>query len=661
MSNKNGNSTDENLHNSLQQFIDIVVKEKLFVFKEEQLTFDYQPLIDNNILTRNGGQYRVSESQIFTKAFYDYFSSKLSFTLSNDFQAAIEFYNKLQEDFKVERKVIIGITEQMGNLLTYLIKSINKDFGVTFEDFALTLKKNDEDRLLYEFNSSFFKCLDELEIEAENLYPTIIHLHEQVDSDVHYNMNLGELTKAVQRYCIQHPDKGVNLLELHHERESEPIVNIHAAILTGLYKGNREEELERIKELTKEDINHVSIACAISAFEPGSNSEATNLLNTIDSIKSVADDYVINLPRLYVNFINNKNVSDSKILKRCFAKSQELLEFDHLGIKQNTLWQLRFVKSHDEEVFKIVDSLNKAPLEKNLYKLVNDVLTRFEDQKYFFQFLRGYSVNNKMKFEAKKFEFPISKFKNDNPSDFGKYLIELLIDDDGGIRFIGKRILSHLRIVIHGNYQFEYDILNLPALEQYKLWVSVFQDSPEPKYSFSLLLPLRKSKYPFVAEAFICKLEELIESYTSSVVSVLKEHLDLTDDKDKKLLERIELKYEEFDKYWDKKVKVLNPLYTQSKLYEVYQEGFGDSLSSNMEDSVEDNSSFLSMMTTITLAKGGGWKHEQGGQVSQLSTISSSFQFPREYYIRPERFDFENRVSFTENWENEFKEWEATV
>jgi hypothetical protein len=649
------------LKKDLTELIEFVVEHKTFSFQESDVSFNCDELISSGVLIRQPNQIKIGDSLLFTKGLYNHFAFKLSFTLSSDVQAAMEFYHKLQEDFMVEMKVVMGITEQMRNLLTYLVESINKDFGVTFEDFALALNKND--RFLYEFSSSLFQCLNDLEIEAKNLYPILIHLHEQVNSDVQYNMNLGELTKAIQNYCIQHPDKGVKLLELHHEKESEPKVSIHAAILTGLYKSNREEELERIKELVKDDFNHVSIACAISAFEPENNSEATNLLDTIDSIKSVADSYVINLPRLYVNFIDNKNVSDSEIHKRCFAKLQELLEFDHIGIKQNTLWQLQFVKGYGEDVFKIIDSLNKTPLEENLYKVLNDVLTRFEDQKYFFQFLRGYSVNNKMKFEAKKFEFPISKFKNENPPNFGKYLIKLLIDNDGGIRFIGKRILSHLRIVIHNNYQFEYDILDLSALEQYKLWVSVFQDSPEPKYSFPLLLPLRKSKYPIIAEAFICKLEQLIESYTSSVVSVLKEHLDLTDDDDKKLLARIDSKYEEFGRYWDKKVKVkeLNPLYTQSKLYEIYQEGFGDSLSSNMEDSVQDNSSFLSLITTITLAKGGGWKHEKGGQVSQLSTIGTSFQFPREYYIRPERFDFENRVSFTENWENEFNEWEATI
>jgi len=651
------------LKEDLAELIKYVVEQKTFSFQESDVPFEFEELISQGVLKRQPNQIIVNDSHLFTQALYDYFSSKLNFTLSDDFKTVVDFYNKLQEDFKSEKKVIMGIAEQMRNLLMYLIKSVNKDFGVTFEDFALSLKKDDEDRFLYKFNSSFFKCIEELDIEADKFYPTLIHLYEQVNSDVHYNMNLGELTKGIQCYCRKDFNRGIELLELHNKNNTKPIVNIHAAILVGLYHNNRIEEIKRIKELAKKEINHVSIACAISAFNPEGNEEGTNLLDILNDVKSTSVDYLVNLPRIYVNYLRNENITDIDLTKRCFGKIQELLNLTHLRIKQTTLWELHFVDGYDEEVFKIVDSLNEAPFDENLNMVVNDVLTKIEDQKYFFQFLRRYSVNNKMKFESKKFEYPISKFKNDNPIDFSKNLIELLIDNDGEIRFIGKGILSHLRIFIHGNYQFEYDILNLPALEQYKLWVSIFQDSPEPKYSFPLLLPLRKSKYPFVKEAFICKLEELIESYTSSVVTVLKEHLDLTDNKDKKLLERIELKYEEFRKYWDKKVNVkeLNPIYTQSKLYEIFQEGFGDSLSSSMEDSVEDNSTFLSMITTITLAKGGGWKHEKGGQVSQLSTIGTSFQIPREYYIRPEKFDFENRISFTDNWQNEFKEWEAII
>jgi hypothetical protein len=648
----------------LKELTKFVIDQKTLSFKESEVSFNCDDLITNEVLERQPNQIKVGNSLLFTKAFFEHFANKLNFTLTNDFQALVEFYHKVQKEFKVESKVIMGLTEQMRNLLIYLIKRISNEFGVTFEDFVLSLKKDDENRFLYKFNSSFFKCLNELNLEAENLYPIVIHINNQLaDPSVGYSKDLGELTIAVESFCMQYPDKGVNLLKLHQEKESEPIINIHSAILAGLYKSNRAEELERIKDLAQHEINHISIACAISAIEPESSSEAANLLDTIESIKSVANDYVIYLPRLYVNIINNENVSDAEILKKCFAKLQQLLEFEPIGIKQNTLWQLLFVKGHDEEVFKIINSLNKAPLEENLYKVLNHGLTKFEDQRYFFQFLRGYSVNNKMKFEPNKFDFPIRKFKNDNPSVLGKHLIELLIDNNGGIRFIGKRILSHLRIVVYGNYQFENDILKLSALEQYKLLVSVFQDSPEPKDSLPLLLPLRKSKFPFVAEALICKMELLIESYTSSVISVLREHLDLADNNDKQLLARIELKYGEFGKYWDKKVKVkeLNPLYTQSKLYEIYQEGFGDSLSSNLEDSVEDKSSFLSLFTPVTLAKGGGWKHEKGGQVSQLSSIGTSFQFPREYYIRPETFDFENRVSYTENWENEFKKWEVAI
>lgn len=651
------------MKNDLAKLIEYISENQTFTFKESNVSFKCDDLITMKVLERQPNQVKVISSSLFTDAFYQYFVSKLDFCLTNDFHSVVEFYRKIENHFREAKKGIIGITEQMNNLLVYLIKKVNEDFGVTFEDFAITLNKDNQDEFLYRFNTSFFSCLDELKIEAEDLYPSVIHLYEQVNSDVYYNMNLGELTNGVRRFCIKNPDKGIQLLELHKERESRPIDSIHSAMLIGLYKSNRVGELERIKELLKDDINHTSVVCAISAFEPESNAEAINLLNVIEETKSVDENFVINLPKLYTNFINNKNISDPEILKRCFSKLQELANSDSLEIKKSTMWHVRFVEDHDKEIFKIVDSFNKAPLQDDMYGVINEVLTSFKDQAYFFHFLRSYSVHNKMKFESKKFEFPISKFENQDSSAFSKHLIYLLIDNEGAIRFIGKRILSHLTVVVHRNYQFKYDILKLPALDQIKLWVSVFQDKPQPKYSLPLLLPLRKSSSSIVVESFIYKLEELIESYSSALLSVLQEQLNLNEEDDKTLLARVNSKYEEFSEYWDKKVaiKELNPLYVQSKIYEIYEEQYHENISSSFEDSIAENSPFLNHMTTITLAKGGGWKHKKEGKVSQLSSVGTSFQFPRDYNLAPERFDFNIRVTYVENWENEFTEWEAAL
>jgi len=647
----------------LKKLIEYVVEQKAFLFLKDDVPFYYDELLANGILVEHQGKLAVNESASFTQAMYEYFSSRYGFELSNNFNVTVDFYNKILQNFIVENKIILGFIEQKRNLLIYLIKASNRGYGETFKEFILSLNKILNGQFLYAFTTAFFKCLDELDIDAENLYASIRHLHEQVVSDAYYNLNVSEVISGIQTYCRKNSNNGEMLLNIHDKNENSPIVNIQAAILVGLYHNNPSKEIERIKELAKREINHQTIACAAFGFYPKDEEEGAILLDVLDSIKSTSENYLINLPRIYGRFLRNENITKVESKMKCFQKIQALLDFDLLVIKKATLWELQFVEGHQAEVFEIIDSLNESVLDDNLYKSVNEVLAGFSEQKYFFQFLRRFSVNNKLKFESKSFNLPISKFKKEDPMDFSKNLIQMLIDNDGGVRFIGKRILSHLTIVMHPNYNFGYDILNLSALDQYKLWVVVFQGTPEPKYTFPLLLPLRKSKYPFVREAFICKLEELIESYTSSVMSVLKEHLDLTDDEDNKLLQRIELRNEEFNSFYDKKVKVkeLNPLYTQAELYELYQEGFGISLSKSVEDSVEKNSSVIHLFKTITLAKGGGWKHNSGGQVSQLSNIEVSFQLPREYYIKPELFDYENRSYYLVNWENEFREWEAII
>ena len=469
---------------------------------------------------------------------------------------------------------------------------------------------------------------------------------------------------GVESYCIANPSEGKLLLKNFLEQEEEPIININVAILIGLYRSDREQELARIQVLANEETYHTTVACAVSAFEPENDQEAEELLYIIDGIESSQENYLVNLPRVYTNFIRNEKINAESVVARCFEKLNWLLNLDIISVKQSTLWRLQFVEGYDKQVFKIVNSINNVEFDDRLGKLVSNVLSRFKDQKFFFEFLKSYGEKNGVKFNAENFEHPISVHKTKDLPSFSKYLIELLIHDKGEIRFIGKMILTHVTIGTGRSFRFGIDILELSALEQTKLWVSVFNGyAIEPESSFPLLMPLRKSKYPIVVESFISKVEELVENYSYSVVKEFKGNVILDDEDDKMLLERIEAKYQEFSNYWYKKANVmeLNPLLTQSKLFSIFIENYGESLSKSIERTKEDKGSLLSMLPVVTLAKGGGWKHQQTGQISQLSSISAELKPPRQYFLSPERFDLDIRISYLENWKEEFKEWEAIL
>lgn len=70
---------------------------------------------------------------------------------------------------------------------------------------------------------------------------------------------------------------------------------------------------------------------------------------------------------------------------------------------------------------------------------------------------------------------------------------------------------------------------------------------------------------------------------------------------------------------------------------------------------------FLSMINTVQLIKGGGWKLPDKDEVSQLGTIETTMRLSREYILAPERYEFGRASNFSEDWTNKFEPWEAEI
>ncbi|GAL77269.1 hypothetical protein JCM19274_4982 [Algibacter lectus] len=130
--------------------------------------------------------------------------------------------------------------------------------------------------------------------------------------------------------------------------------------------------------------------------------------------------------------------------------------------------------------------------------------------------------------ENKPFENFIKSFQSYLSSvdkiELDKFTIELLTDNQASKRNIGIDIFNHLSS--HSPYQFEYSILDLSHILQYKLWVSLTQDFHEPKNRLVALLPLLDSNSELIKESFICKLEEISEDYGGHINKVLEENLN---------------------------------------------------------------------------------------------------------------------------------------
>jgi len=234
-------------------------------------------------------------------------------------------------------------------------------------------------------------------------------------------------------------------------------------------------------------------------------------------------------------------------------------------------------------------------------------------------------------------------------------MIELLIDNLASKRFIGLDIFDQLSN--SEPYQFTYNILELPHISQYKLWVSLTQDFHQPRYRLVSLLPLLDSHSELIKESFLCKLEEISEDYGGHITKVLEENLDKNNPKNNFIIERVKGHAENFySTYIDLKHSVaeLNPYQTQYRHIRYFDELFYKKMSESVEKGTRENS-LLSILgtNTVQLSKGGGWKFGNKKEISHLGKIGTSLLMPRSYFINPNEYEIEKGFLKSKDWKDE--------
>ncbi|RZJ99945.1 MAG: hypothetical protein EOO46_21470 [Flavobacterium sp.] len=251
--------------------------------------------------------------------------------------------------------------------------------------------------------------------------------------------------------------------------------------------------------------------------------------------------------------------------------------------------------------------------------------------------------------------------RNKKEADFDQHLIEFLIHDLGEIRWMGSRILS--KLIFHDNMRhFAVNILELPSKSQFKLFTAVLSLINEAQHTLPLVVPLLESGNEAVKEGLISRLELLSEDYGSQVTDALNNYWPAKTEEQQAISDRIQHYMEDFFKRARKKteVKELNPLHTQSSYFNTYMKSYQKHFERTINEGVDKNSIMRQLATTVVLAKGGGWKHAETGEVMQLSSIGTSMTLPRSYFVSPDNFEWDRMVDRLENWKNFLGEWEVT-
>lgn len=656
-------TTKPELKNSISDLVKLIEKEKKYKFDFSEKNINVALLQPENILINDEGNrfFEISNTALFFSEFFNHYSIKFSFTLTNNLSDAFEFVNKIEEELKTEN-VNSGVSAFYRRLKRFITFLIAKTFALDFEQHALSLNKETSGQDLYDFNSSYCKIFPYINSSIESIYRVLSHLVVQMTANVEFNGNLGSIRRSVLLFCKIDHRKANSLYEFAITQDPV-VVDLISALTQGIYELKGKDFWREIEKLSKLTSHRISVICALRGIKPSDTKEAKLFYDLIDSFSDFNEHELINLPPFYTGLLSSDVVIEPTLKLSCVEKLKALIVNPNKRLRQIVLTQLSYIDNNSEEIYELLNALVESEgFEKEDIRSIDQVFIRERTLGGFILLVQKLGHKFPMEFTGDSFSSALHNFRSTQNESLHEELIKLCTNDKGAIRFIGNRIIESLT-PHRGRFTFQTDILKLDAITQYKLWISRMEELKEPDASLPMLLPLLDSKFSYVQEAFIGKIEQLTEEYGSTVMDVLKSELDQSNPHYKNITDRVEQYCESFWKEIAKKrdIKEFNPLYTQSELYHKHSSNFGKSFNKSLKENVEKKSFFMQFATPVILAKGGGWKHEKHQKVEKLGQISSSFQLPRSYFLAPEEFDWDFRTRYFEDWENKFKSWEAII
>jgi hypothetical protein len=646
-------STSKDLKSNLDLLVHYSLTNKTLIFNQDVTEIDFEKLIESQLIKLQADRYHIVDFESFGFQVYSLYKSKSKIKLTKDFKTFVLILNEIKTDYKTG-KFVQNITALFNDLWAIAIHDSNQCFNTNFSDYLKSLDTETNREEIFSFNEGYSRALHLLNLEVSKFYENGIRLINWTKSDADYNMPLGSFLRGVRNKIKENDKWGFDCFE-YSIKQPDLEIDFLIPIITGLYdKNGLPFYRNNLEEKLCTEIFAVSIVCGLSNVEFVKKEECELFFEIFNKADKGENHVLLNLPKLLFAILRSKEESiEKEHIEKAFLLLEELIDIDNTNLIFFILRENEYQDDHLELRQELIVSLIKKPHFKQEYlNSINHFLWKSKDGIYFGKLL--YTIGEYFPFKAvaKNLSSSINELRSNFKKELDKVIVELLIQDKACLRFIATDIFSELS---SENYEFDYDILELDSLSQYKLWVSIFQNYREPKNILPCLLPLLKSKSSLVKEAFICKLEEYTESYGGSVTEILKQKIDFGDTELTAVFERIE-NYK--TNFYNKNVlvkdgiKELNPAFTQNKLFIDYNKNHNRLFSRQMQKSSNENSFFLNLCSKVTLLKGGGWKIDGRDEISKLGRISTSFSLPRVYFTCPENFDFESSVEMAKNWDD---------
>lgn len=643
--------SNEELKSSLAVFASKVVGDKKFLFPVENYDFS-RCLIDEKIIKIEFDNYKIIDLESVAYGIFCYYKGSLSYDIKPDFFENVEFLKLIDKDFKFN-DFISGLSTVKDFFWQYAIFESNKRFGCEFVEYLGSISRENNVKELYKFNNAYSNALHELIINVENLYGNTLRLlflltEESSSHDGNViNLNFSSVFNGLKRFSESNYLVGSKLLEfaLNQEIKNE---NLISSVITGLYECGRESFFDLyLNNIISEGKYSYLVFFGLSGVTKVSELECDLFIKLFDEFKDN-----VKLTRSVLSLlVSVLKSSNEAYFQACFERIIDMLDSEsNAYFILNNICYIDKCESNKADL--IVSLINKEFFDFERYiKIINSFFMYIESVECFEKVITELVNKNPFKSVSKVFT---SYLHSADKQKLDKFLIKFLIDNKASKRYLARELYEELSS--GKSYKFAFDVLSLPPVEQYKLWVGLCQGFREPKYYIPALLPLIDSENEIVKESFLCKLEEISEDYGGAILKILNKNLNEQNDNHKLIKNRID-KY--IESYYNKNVnlkypiKELNPYHANNKDIRLFNKLHFKNMSQSVQEGAEKDSIFGQLgIGTVQLAKGGGWIIGENRDISKLGSVRSSFSLPRGYFVYPDEFelymDFEIKADWTQ-------------
>ncbi len=634
------------MNKNLNLFINSVFKQKKLQFLIDEIQIG-PSLFENGILKIENDKIRISDYKTVSIHFIEKYKQKFNFSIGESFEKNAEFISDVEKDFKGKRFIseYLLLEKEIWKLI---VKESNSNYECSFSDYLKSMNPDDKPDGVYQFMEAYSILLPELKLSENEIISNFLILEEITKSEAEYNIDLGNVLNGIRNLSKSNYNCGLKLLKKSIDVQNRNDILI-SAVITGLYENRAVDFFKSVlAELLLKEENRNPIFFGLSKISNISEPDCKLLLELIEQYKDV-DTLTISVLSLVFTVLRSDHASYHQF---CFSHLELAVENENAAYF--ILRNLNLQEFYSEEQTKII------------VKLINQ--DYFSIEKYMsaiahvFWYLKDFDCFKKIilsvlhVFPFKDFIGKLQNFLHTvDKEKVDVFMINLLTDNAAEKRFTGLEIFNEMSR--HNPYRFTFDILALPPLLQYKLWVVLTGDFHQPKDRLTALLPLLDSKSELIKESFLCKLEELSEDFGGNILNVLEENLDTSNLMYSSMIERIKnyiSNFYDINTNVKNSLKELNPYHTHFKHINTFNNFFHKNMGKTINKGARENS-FLSIIgtKTVQLSKGGGWRFGNNKEIGQLSSFGTSFTMPRSYFVDPNQYDMEKGVMIRQDWKDE--------